>query len=49
MMSIISIISLLFPDKIMKIFIDDINVIAIGIPMVRILTPSLILADGPWD
>ena len=44
MMSIISIISLLFPDKIMKIFIDDINVIAIGIPMVRILTPSLILA-----
>jgi putative MATE family efflux protein len=44
MMSILSIISILFPDKIMKIFIDDINVIAIGIPMVRILMPSLTLA-----
>lgn len=44
MMSVVAIISLLFPDKIMKIFIDDLDVMKIGIPMVRILTPSLIFA-----
>jgi putative MATE family efflux protein len=44
MMGILSILSILFPAQIMKIFINDPNVIAIGIPMIRLLVPSLILA-----
>jgi putative MATE family efflux protein len=44
MMGILSILSLLFPAQIMKIFIKDPNVVAIGIPMIRLLVPSLILA-----
>ena len=44
MMALISLISILLPDKIMALFIKDFEVIRIGIPMVRILIPSLILA-----
>ena len=44
MMSVLTIISMIFPDKIMKIFIEDPEVIKIGIPMIRLLIPSLILA-----
>ncbi|NMB08088.1 MAG: MATE family efflux transporter, partial [Tissierellia bacterium] len=46
MMGGVTIISLIFPDKIMKIFIEEPEVIKIGIPMIRLLTPSLILAGG---
>lgn len=44
MMSIVATISIIFPDKIMKIFIEEPEVIKIGIPMIKLLTPSLILA-----
>ena len=43
-MGILSIISVFIPDKIMAIFIEDFEVIKIGVPMIRILIPSLILA-----
>ncbi len=37
-----SIFALLFPAEIMKIFVDDRNVIEIGIPMIRIIMPGMI-------
>lgn len=40
----LAIISQLFPRQIMTIFINDPNVIEIGIPMIRLLIPSLVLA-----
>ncbi|MBZ2176015.1 MATE family efflux transporter [Schnuerera sp. xch1] len=44
MMGIVAIISIIIPEQIMKAFIDDPAVINIGIPMIRILIPSLTLA-----
>lgn len=44
MMGIVSVISVLFPKQIMGVFIKDHNVIKIGIPMIRLVMPSLILA-----
>ena len=44
MMGALTGVSLLFPAQIMRIFIKDPNVIKIGIPMIRLLIPSLILA-----
>ncbi len=44
MMGTLSILSILFPRGIMGIFIKDSNVIKIGVPMIRLLVPSLILA-----
>lgn len=43
-MGLISLIALIFPEQIMKLFIQEKAVIEIGIPMVRMLIPSLILA-----
>ncbi|WP_432665633.1 MATE family efflux transporter [Wukongibacter baidiensis] len=40
--SICSIFALAFPAQIMKIFVDDRNVIDIGIPMIRIIMPGMI-------
>lgn len=42
LMSITSILAFIFPNNIMSVFIDDTNVIAAGIPMLRIITPGLI-------
>ncbi len=44
MMGIVSVISVLFPKQIMGVFIKDPNVIKIGIPMIRLVMSSLILA-----
>ncbi|NMB26689.1 MAG: MATE family efflux transporter [Tissierellia bacterium] len=44
MMGVLALVSILFPRQIMKVFIKDPNVIKIGIPMIRLLIPSLILA-----
>lgn len=44
LMAGLAIISQLFPKQIMSIFINDPNVIETGIPMIRLLIPSLILA-----
>ncbi len=44
MMSALTIISLLFPAQMMRIFIKDPNVIEIGIPMIMLIVPSSILA-----
>lgn len=44
MMGVLAFVSILFPAQIMGIFIKDSNVIEIGIPMIRLLMPSLILA-----
>lgn len=42
MMTAVSILAIIFPKQLMKIFIDDINVINVGKPMVQIITPALI-------
>lgn len=42
LMTLISIIAFIFPEFIMKGFIKDPEVIKVGIPMVRIMTPALI-------
>ena len=44
MMGIFSLVAILFPEEIMKLFINEKPVIEIGITMIRILIPSLILA-----
>lgn len=41
MMSIVSIIAIIFPRQVMKIFIDDINVIEVGKSMIQIMIPAL--------
>lgn len=41
MMSILSIIAIIFPKQLMKIFIDDINVIEVGKSMIQIMIPAL--------
>lgn len=45
MMILVSILTYIFPAEIMEIFIKDESVIAIGIPMLRIITPGLIMAS----
>jgi putative MATE family efflux protein len=42
LMAIISIATIIFPQNIMRIFIDSPDVITAGIPMLRIITPGLI-------
>ena len=42
LMVIVSLLALLFPSFIMKIFIDDPSVINVGVSMIRIITPALI-------
>lgn len=42
-LSTLTILAVSFPQKVMKIFIDDINVIQIGISMIRIMIPALVL------
>lgn len=44
MMGIFSLIAIIFPEQIMKLFITEKEVVEIGITMIRILIPSLILA-----
>lgn len=44
MLSMLSSIAMLFPDKIMSLFTDVKSVIETGIPMIRIVIPSMILA-----
>ncbi|WBW97154.1 MATE family efflux transporter [Oceanirhabdus sp. W0125-5] len=44
LMILVSIIAFIFPERIMGIFINEPEVIKIGIPMMRIITPGLILA-----
>lgn len=44
LMVLISLGALIFPEQIMRAFIDDPNVIKTGIPMIRIVTPGLIAA-----
>lgn len=46
LMLIISILTYSFPGKIMGIFIKEASVIDIGIPMLRIITPGLIMASA---
>lgn len=46
MIGVIAIISLLVPRQIMEAFIDDLEVIEIGIPMIRILITSMIFTGG---
>lgn len=43
-MVVISIITFIYPERIMGIFIKEVEVINIGIPMMRIITPGLIMA-----
>jgi Na+-driven multidrug efflux pump len=42
MMILVSVVAIIFPENIMKLFISDKNVIEIGILMIRIIIPSLI-------
>ncbi|MBU5438987.1 MATE family efflux transporter [Tissierella sp. MSJ-40] len=44
MMGVLTLFAIIFPEQIMKIFINDPDVILIGNTMVRVLTPALILA-----
>lgn len=44
MMGLFSLVAMIFPEQIMKLFIYDEAVVEIGITMIRILIPSLILA-----
>ncbi len=44
LMIVVSVIVFIFPKTIMEIFIKEIGVIEIGIPMLRIITPGLIMA-----
>lgn len=46
MMSIISIVAILFPQQVMKIFIDDPNVIEVGKSMIQIMIPALALGGA---
>lgn len=43
-MGTFALIAVLFPEQVMKLFIDDEPVVEIGITMIRILIPSLVLA-----
>src|SRR5699024_3198412 len=45
-MSIISIVAILFPQQVMKIFIDDPNVIEVGKSMIQIMIPALALGGA---
>lgn len=42
LMCLITLVAFLFPSFIMKAFIKDLDVVAIGIPMIKIMTPALI-------
>ena len=44
MMGLISLLAIVFPEQIMKLFISEQPVVEIGITMIRIVIPSLILA-----
>lgn len=46
MMSIVSIIAILFPRQVMRIFIDDVNVIEVGKSMIQIMIPALALGGA---
>jgi putative MATE family efflux protein len=43
LMSIVTIITLIYTEQIMSIFISDPEVISVGVPMLRIITPSYIV------
>lgn len=45
-MGVFTILAIIFPEKIMKIFIDDINVIKVGKSMIQITTPALIIGGA---
>ncbi len=45
MMLMVSILVFIFPDKVMGIFIKEASVIAVGVPMLRVITPGLIMAS----
>ena len=44
-MFFVSILIFIFPDKVMGIFIREASVIEVGVPMLRIVTPGLIMAS----
>lgn len=46
MMSIVSIVAIIFPRQVMKIFIDDTNVIEVGKSMIQIMIPALALGGA---
>lgn len=45
LMFVVSIITFLFPAQIMRIFITEASVIEVGIPMMRIIIPSLMMSS----
>jgi len=44
MFGLFSLLAIIFPEQIMKLFINEEAVVEIGITMIRILIPSLVLA-----
>jgi|GEM_PF-4401492 len=44
-MLFVSVLIFIFPDKVMGIFITEASVIEVGVPMLRVVTPGLIMAS----